>query len=94
MNVIDSNKLESGTQISLRNLRKLDCFAAEFIIGPDEVRTRWLFAMTPFDITGDLRDLISDSEKSGAAPDFVGDFEDHAELGPLLVVSKGVAFLG
>jgi hypothetical protein len=26
--------------------RKLDCFVAEFIIGPAEGRTRWLLAMT------------------------------------------------
>jgi hypothetical protein len=25
---------------------KLDCFVAEFIIGPAEGRTRWLLAMT------------------------------------------------
>jgi len=24
----------------------MDCFVAEFIIGPAEGRTRWLFAMT------------------------------------------------
>ena len=26
--------------------RRLDCFVAEFIIGPAEGRTRWLLAMT------------------------------------------------
>jgi len=29
-----------------RQKGKLDCFVAEFIIGPAEGRTRWLLAMT------------------------------------------------
>jgi hypothetical protein len=30
----------------LSESKKLDCFVAEFIIGPAEGRTRWLLAMT------------------------------------------------
>jgi hypothetical protein len=33
-------------EIQLPPCRPMDCFVAEFIIGPAEGRTRWLLAMT------------------------------------------------
>jgi len=34
-------------QSMAQQYRRMDCFVAEFIIGPAEGRTRWLLAMTP-----------------------------------------------
>jgi hypothetical protein len=38
--------IASEAKQSIALARKMDCFVAEFIIGPAEGRTRWLLAMT------------------------------------------------
>jgi hypothetical protein len=40
----------SAKQSILPHKGRMDCFVAEFIIGPAEGRTRWLLAMTVFQI--------------------------------------------
>src|SRR6266550_9509920 len=42
----------SAKQSRRPQARKMDCFVAEFIIGPAEGGTRWLLAMTGFVMAG------------------------------------------
>jgi hypothetical protein len=49
-----------ATKQSILSLRgEMDCFVAEFIIGPAEGRTRWLLAMTRGNIEQEIGEKMN-----------------------------------
>jgi hypothetical protein len=63
------DRLREAIQLSAE---KMDCFVAEFIIGPAEGRTRWLLATTDTEVQDAARRASSSSRASNDFAESVG----------------------
>jgi hypothetical protein len=55
--VIARSTCDEAIQTTRAAKQRLDCFVAEFIIGPAKGRTRWLLAMTVQPVDKSVRNL-------------------------------------